>query len=66
MCYPMRIPGEGSLPAPFNLYPGKVYGVDALITHGPKSAVKDSRMAFALQSKGPHEEERVCLSELTK
>ena len=57
MCYPMRLPGEF---APFTLYAGKVYGVDALITHGPKSAVIDNRMAFALQTKGSHVEERVC------
>ena len=30
MCYPMRIPpNDGRLPVPFNLYPGKVYNVDA-------------------------------------
>ena len=53
----MRLPGEF---APFTLYAGKVYGVDALITHGPKSAVIGNRMAFALQTKGSHVEERVC------
>ena len=60
MCYPLRIPpNDGRLPVPFNLYPGKVYNVDAFITHGPPTAVIDNRMAFALQSKGSHFEERV-------
>ena len=63
MCYPMRIPqNDGRLPVPLNLYPGKVYNVDALITHGPSSAVIDNKMAFALQSKGSHVEKRVSKS----